>query len=229
MHYTPLDRRRLELNLYDPDNPRALVHLLPEAFARRIRALWDSDQKELLGMNEKRLLKTMKAVGHYPDPLDYKLRMCFWLEYERSTVEIAVNRAQLDMSYILGHNIAKEAFYANYITNNYRLAFLLNPPFDFESSCKLALSVCHDAVLETIQRLGAKQELSHQELRFLQVTYDKFLVLSGHGGLEKGAPKRSATVDQGEEETEEKIPVEEGGDIASELEALSKLSEQVEI
>lgn len=228
MHETARESRKKELNLYDPDNPRSLVHLVPEALARRIRALWDSDQKELLGMNEKKLLKTMKAFGHFPDPLDYKLRTHFWIEYERSTVEVQASRAVLDMSYILGHNIAKEAFYANYITNNYRLAFLLNPPFDFESSCKLALSVCHDAVIETIQRLGAKTELSPQELRFLQVTYDKFLALSGHGGLEKGASKRSGPVAQGEQEPEEKIPVEEGGDLQSELEALTKLSDQVE-
>lgn len=219
---------RVELQLFNPENPRSLVFLVPQELAIRIRALWNSEYKFLLGLPEKQLIKELNQAGFFPGARDYKMRFAFWIEYERSLALPSV-KTKIDMAYVYGFLMARETFYSNYIGKLHHIAFLLSPPEDFADSVKVALNHTHEAILATIQKLSSKAELSPPELKFLQTTYDKFMTLSGLAPMPQGKSGGKVLDEEPEETSEpgESVPIE--GSVQEELEALSKLADQVEI
>lgn len=123
---------------------------MPEAFAKQMQLLWDSDlAPKLLGVNEHQLLSELRRRRKSPCALDYKLRVKFWLEFERVQVEVP-KMAKMNMLNILGLDYPKETFYRFYITDPYKLAFLLCPPTDYEKLIDVVLSVSTQKLLEIL-------------------------------------------------------------------------------
>lgn len=123
---------------------------MPEAFAKQMQILWDGEHAAtLLSMNEYQLVKELRRVNRPPCALDYKLRVKFWVEFERVQVEVP-KMAKMNMLNILGLDYAKESFYRFYITDPYKLAFLLCPPTDYNKLIDIVLNVSTQKLLEVL-------------------------------------------------------------------------------
>lgn len=150
MHESNHLAHRQELVLLDLSNARSIASLMPEAFAKQMQILWDSEEaSSLLGVNEHQLLALLRRKKKSPAAVDYKLRVKFWVEYERVQTDIP-KMAKMNMQNILGLDFAKETFYRFYITDPYKLAFLLCPPTDYEKLIDIVLNVSTQKLLEIL-------------------------------------------------------------------------------
>lgn len=129
MHETNHKKRRDELVFFDPKNPRSVVSLVPEMFAKRMQALWLSEDAYLLGYTEHKLRGELIRRGKSPTATDARIRLQFWLEYDR--VQNEPKPREMEMAYVIGFLMAKEAFYIHYIQDNCALAWLLCPPVEY--------------------------------------------------------------------------------------------------
>lgn len=138
MHLSNHYAHRKELVLVDRTNLRSLVNLLPEPFARQIENLWASEEG-LLGLNEISLLKELKRRDKAPSALEYKIRVKFWLEFDRVQTECP-KPEPMRMENITGNDFPKESFYRFYLTDPLRLAFLLSPVGEYAAMLDFVLT-----------------------------------------------------------------------------------------
>ena len=217
MHISNHYKHREELVLLDRKNPRSLVSLVPEAMAIQIEKLWKSElASEVLGLNEIGLLKNLKRLGRTPDPLDHKVRVKFWLEFER--IQDQVRLEKLNMANILGNDFPKDTFYRFYITDPYKLAFLLRPTGDFS----ILMEMVQREAMNTLLRLIGEMDTSDKEMHLKQI--NKLLhVLKVVGGRGMGRPS-SGGEEEGDSEVAE-VPEETEAQRKERLEALKKAEE----
>lgn len=205
MHHTNQRDRRKELTFFDTQNSRALSALLPEPFARQIRNLWDGTDSELLGMSDVSLMRVLRKVGKVPTPLDHRLRMQFWFEYDRIQSEEFVD-SKMNMSYVIGHAIAKESFYKFYITDPHRLAYMLCPPVEYVESLRAAIThsvFVLQEIMEQGLRSGPIEEFAPQALKIFESLWKKF-----EGVKSKAKIHEPEGADSDDEKVPEAPPVE---------------------
>lgn len=226
MHDSHNKTFRKELVLLDKSNPRSLVSLLPEAMEPLLSALWNSENGKLLSYSEKRLRDHLHVHACWPEPVDERIRLNFWLEYERIQAIEHSKGHKIDMAYVIGHAMAKEVFYKHYITNPLKLVWMLCPPHDLEVSMKLAFTHCMDRIVDVVRKLGEKDEPTKNDLDFLLKTQER-LSAQLYGTKVKGEK-----VTKGEESEPEPpqgldVPaapsVSAEDELKRELEALSKI------
>lgn len=139
MHKTSLRDHKNELVLIDEENPRSLVRLLPEPFAKRIKDVWSGDNGYLFGYTEHGLKGELFRKGKSPTAQDNRLRLQFWLEYDFVQSENGYHVPAMNMSKVIGTQYPKESFYKFYITDDYKLAWLICPPVNYENALKQAI------------------------------------------------------------------------------------------
>lgn len=229
MHESNHLAHRQELVLLDLSNPRSIACLMPEAFAKQMQILWDSDEAPaLLGVNEHQLLALLRRKKKSPSALDYKLRVKFWVEYERVQTDIP-KMAKMNMQNILGLDFAKESFYRFYITDPYKLAFLLCPPMDYEKLIDVVLNVSTQKLLEILDSPEVfsngviDQSLVKKFMEINETMHRRKLQLEFRGG---GSGGRRAKVDDDPDDDNSEplppVPVTE----EEKLELLKKLREE---
>lgn len=86
-------------------------------------------QKEphLFEMDETTLFQALRKSGRQPSPTDNRIRLSFWLEYERSK-DLSKKMA---IQNIFGGICYKSYFYEAYLKETSRLAWMLTPPVKY--------------------------------------------------------------------------------------------------
>lgn len=150
MHQPNRKNRREEIVFFDPQNPRAITNMVPDMLAKRIKELWQSDDAYLLGMTEQRLRGELVRRGKCPSATDSRIRLQFWLDYDRLQNEDDPTKKELNMAYVIGFAMAKEAFYIHYITDNCALAWILCPPNEYIQALEEVLRESMERVRESL-------------------------------------------------------------------------------
>lgn len=99
----------------------SVIRMVPPKFAERLLALPD----ELKVCEEGTIRSVMRKVGCKLTPLDTQLRLAFWLEYERC---VQRQEKKINLCNVYAGICVEEYFYQHYLSNQYRLAFMLCPP-----------------------------------------------------------------------------------------------------
>lgn len=86
-------------------------------------------------MDEHALFKTLRKEGKTPSPTDNRLRLGFWLEYERA---IGAGRNMV-MQNVFAGVCTVAYFYREYLASPTRVAWILCPPVEYEVKIKEAL------------------------------------------------------------------------------------------
>lgn len=128
---------RKEFVIFDETNPRSLVNLVPEQMAKKIKDLWQSEDRFLLGLPEPLLLKELTRRNRIPGPVDRRLRLQFWLEFDR--VMDCINPTPMNFAYVVGYTMSKEAFNQYYVQDYGCLAYIICPPSNYEDLLHSAL------------------------------------------------------------------------------------------
>lgn len=150
MHVTTHLERRKEVVLFDETNPRALCNLLPVTFVKHMKNAWDSPENTLFRLEEKALHQELKKQNAEPNPTDNRLRMQFWVEYDR--VQKGDEReARMSVANIMGFLITKEVFYTYYISNPRKLIWLLCPPLSYVQHMEETLFLSMEKVRQMVE------------------------------------------------------------------------------
>lgn len=139
MSYQSIDPRRnshqtaymaLDDNLpADPFNrmePRAPINIVPPGMQRAMLEAFQANP-ELFAMDETGLYQELRTRGRQISPTDNRLRLAFWLEYDRCHSE----SRPFQTGNVFGGVCTKQAFFANYLTVPDKVAWMLLPPVDY--------------------------------------------------------------------------------------------------
>lgn len=163
---------RKELVLFDEKNPRSIVRLLPEEIGKRLKAAWETEDGYLFGLPENRLRRELSKRGRNPTSTDSRIRLQFWLEYDRIQIEDRMDIPKMNMAYVIGFAMPKESFYKYYIEDNCLLAWMLCPPVQYVDALEEVLREALDRIRESmeIEFLDAEGKPQQQFLSWLRTT-----------------------------------------------------------
>lgn len=129
------ENRRPEFSLADRADKMSIINLVPDAVGQAIEdALFT--QEELFHKEERELWKELRSREQTPSPLDNRLRLKFWTEYDRV---LGAGGKQMIMANVLGGLCSKELFYKKYLTHPHKVAWLVCPPTDYLTKASEAL------------------------------------------------------------------------------------------
>lgn len=130
-----IEEQRIEFSVWDIDNPRSVIRLLPKAVQQTaIEAA--ENETELFKMDEQALYKHLREKKLVPTATDNQLRYRFWIEYDRVQAE---NLNQIVMAPVFANIMDKDTFYKDYLPKTYKIAWLLCPPLDYVAKAKESL------------------------------------------------------------------------------------------
>ena len=122
-------------DLWNRCEPRSLVNLVPPVTAECfIRA--SVERTDLFGHDERTLLKLLKDEKAHPTPTDNRLRVSFWMEYERAQM----NNTGMEMLSVFSGVCTKPYFYHTYLLCPHKVAWLVCQPSSYEKYADEAIN-----------------------------------------------------------------------------------------
>ena len=116
----------------DISNPRSIINLVPDTVREAILRVPD----EYLAMTSEELEGEFKAAGYSPNITDKRMRIAFWLEYDRSQSATA---KRMNMGYVYGGLCSRQYFYERFVKDKRRMAWILISPPDYKIATEEAL------------------------------------------------------------------------------------------
>lgn len=148
VHTPKKSNNRRELVYFDENNPCSLSRILPEPFVQQLQLVWNSPLGPLLKLNERDLQKELSRASKLPTTVDRRLRLQFWFEFDRALDNPWHH--EMDMAYVLGRLIAKEVFYRHYLTDPYKLIYMLCVPTSYQLEVESCLLTSTEKIIEAI-------------------------------------------------------------------------------
>jgi hypothetical protein len=114
-------------DVFQRTDERALINLVP----RVVQEHFIEAQKacpELFSMDEMDLFKELRRLGKGPTPTDNRLRLSFWLEYDRAQSL----QEKMNMAYVYAGVCLPHYFHNSYLNHPTRVAWLLCPPVEYQ-------------------------------------------------------------------------------------------------
>lgn len=139
-----------EIIFWDETDPLSVINLVPDPLRRQLELLRRSDKAHLLDLTETDLFKALDRLNQRPNPTDNRLRVKFWLEYDRLHETAERVSPRMVCANITSRVCSRELFYKHYITNHPRLAWLLCPPASYMARMQEALNFGVDQVREIL-------------------------------------------------------------------------------
>ncbi len=197
MHISNNFAAKRELALFDPSNIRALVNVVPEAFAKRIRDVWASDDGWLLGLTERGLKSEMIRRGKTPTAADNTVRTYFWLEYEHMMQLNITTKPTMDMSRVIRKSVAKESFYTHWLTDNCKLAWLVCPIVSYSDALEEAVNSSFAVLQMAVEKMRLQLEKDGLDLALVDkvVKIEAILFERMYGKNGRPIPKPKVPVD----------------------------------
>lgn len=131
---TDLEPSTQALDIFDRMDERSVLNLLPTMFQAQ---LIEAQRKapDLFGLDEKTLMHELGSRRMKPTPTDNRLRIAFWLEYDRA--QAAQRKMNLGMVYL--GVCSRQTFSVNYARYPEKIAWMLTPPVSYETKMSEAL------------------------------------------------------------------------------------------
>lgn len=124
-----------EVSTTDRSNPRSAVSLAPTQVGNAIEDA-AHERPELFLLDERDLYKKLREENAQPSPTDNRLRLKFWMEYDR--VQSLGLNAMGVMNFLSGV-CSKEYFYKTYLHKPQKVAWMMCPPTGYLLKAEEAL------------------------------------------------------------------------------------------
>lgn len=142
---SPLENSQ-EVVLFELENARSLVNIVSDGFRDSIYAA-QRKYPELFEMEERTLWKELRDRKQMPVPTDNRLRAAFWYEYNRAQNEVC----NMNLTSVYAGVCTREFFHRNYVTNAYKMAWLMCPPTSYTIIMQEALTFGIDQLREILE------------------------------------------------------------------------------
>lgn len=124
-----------EICVLDESDPEAIVNLVTDKVKEAI-IKHSFEKPELFDKGEHELIKFLRTSNTQPSPLDNRLRLKFWTEYDRV---MGQGLRSMSMANVLSGLCSKELFYGKYLQRPEKVAWLLCPPTGYMAKAEEAL------------------------------------------------------------------------------------------
>jgi hypothetical protein len=121
----PEPRTERNVVLFDKADPACILNMLPDIFSKKFDEVF-FENEELFALDETFLLKKLKSENKSPTATDNRLRLKFWVEYDR--VAGSGGKDQMVVNNITAGVCTRDYFYKAYLTRPEKIAWLLCPP-----------------------------------------------------------------------------------------------------
>ena len=105
-------------------------------------------EPELFGIDERALYQKLRLSNRLPSPTDNRLRLAFWVEYDRAQALAE----SMKMQNIFAGIATSGLFYNQYIRSPSRVAWLLTPPVSYVVKTAEALDFGLDRLRDILER-----------------------------------------------------------------------------
>ena len=187
---------------WDRTDPRSLINMVTPAFqAAMIEA--QKASPDLFGLDEKALFKVLRGREEMPSPTDNRLRMAFWLEYDRAQH----NLCKMEAERVFAGVCTRGYFYGTYLKSAGRVAWLLTPVVEYEVKMREMLDFGMDrmrAILE-IDPHPPGSKYPNVKLMELQAKLVAMTDLRLKGGHTQRTEQKSLHVHMGQKEAQKAI------------------------
>jgi hypothetical protein len=126
---TPAQIGRNSVSLFDSEDPRSLINLVSDTVRRAIQSAFEKEPL-LFGMDERTLLKTLRAKKSTPTITDNRLRLNFWNQYDQTQ---ARNAQEMNFSAIVAGICSRQFLYDHYLKRPENVAWMLCMPSSYET------------------------------------------------------------------------------------------------
>lgn len=154
-----------ELSITDAENSRSIVRLVPPAVSQLFQDHIFTHE-EFFNLDEKELYKRLRDTNAQPSPTDNRLRLKFWMEYDRVQDR---QESQINITNVVAGICSREFFYKNYLKNPYKCAWLLCPPAGYmvkaEEALEFSLEQLRDLLEQPHIGAGGKVDTKLGELK----------------------------------------------------------------
>jgi hypothetical protein len=135
-----------DVDLFERMNPRSLINLLPDGVQSDLIEATRA-KPELFTMDERTLFLHLRAQAIQPTPTDNRLRLSFWVEYDRAQFEVT----KMNMTPIYAGVCVRQYFYSTYLKNAWKVAWLLCPPTNYVKKLEEALDFGIDRMRDILE------------------------------------------------------------------------------
>ena len=129
-----------------PNEVWTLTEYVPPEVSKRIDEAKHL-KPELFDMDERELFKTLKANGKMPTATDSRIRIKFWMEYDRACAE----GESINISNVYNGVCVREYFYGRYLRMPEKVAWLLSPPAQYQIKVEEALAYGMDQLRDILE------------------------------------------------------------------------------
>lgn len=120
--------------IFDKNDPRALINLVPNRVAERIHQAIEQ-LPELFSLDEIELKKALRENEATPNAIDNRVRLKFWMEYDRASTSFD----KFKIANVVAGICSLEYFYAGYLRSPTKVAWLMCPPTNYTVKAEEAL------------------------------------------------------------------------------------------
>jgi len=134
------------IDLFNRADERAIINLVPPQVQS---AMLDSAKRrpDLFNLDEKSLYKTLKQEECTPTPTDNRLRLAFWMEYDRAQTTVK----DMVMTNVVSGVCTRDYFYGNYLKHPEKISWLLCPIVSYEVKMREALDFGIDRLRDILE------------------------------------------------------------------------------
>ena len=165
--------------MYDAENPRSLINLVPERIREKIQAhLFDLENEPLFSKDEQALYKYLRENEATPSATDNRLRLKFWMEYDYCQ---HFHSKGIDIARVYAGICTYEYFRKQYLGNPKKVAWMLCPPTGYMVKANEALEFGMEEIRDILSaphQVGTKVDPKLGELK-LKITQFLHTVVKG--------------------------------------------------
>lgn len=161
------------MDVFQRTNERSAINLV----APRIQAAFIDAQKQapdLFEMDEGDLFKHLRSNGLAPNATDNRLRLAFWLEYDKVQQQV---QKSMQMTNVFGGVCSAHFFYAKYLAVPSRIAWLLCPPVHYLIKMEEALDFGIDRLRDILSKNPDDFKKDSDKNKFMELQTKIILML----------------------------------------------------
>lgn len=208
-----------EVDVWHRTEEHSLINLVP--FILQDKFI-EAQKKEpgLFGHDERALYKMLRGSNRQPTPTDNRLRLAFWVEYDRAQ---AANE-KMNLAYVYSGVCLQEYFKFTYLNLPAKVAWLICPPTSYEVTLKEGVSFGLKVMRDILDEDPADYPMG-QRVKFKELQAKIFAMLDMR---EKGAFTQRSEVKQMNLNVSTNDKAVAGAMIESNVDALEKRMKQLE-
>ncbi len=164
-----------DIYIWDTSNPRSIINIAPDSMRVAMNKALELNP-ELFSMDEVELTSHLYRNRQYrPTPTDNRIRLNFWLEYDRCQV----TNQKMRLSNIISNVCSAELYQKTLIKNINKVAWILCPPVDYVTKCREALAFNLDQLRSIIDipHIGDNGKIDHKlieaKIRIFKIIDDR--------------------------------------------------------